>query len=187
MGFLEGLLINKGDQVTIERAVPVTSYATIERFTRSQDANVRENLKWGYILASSSLISGEIFTANGNAHLTVSASPHVSGEYEYTAYRCNADVTLQREVEDVNANGDLTKTWTAVGQSKGWIQVVTAKLRLTDPGLVDGAKYTLQVPKSLGAQVLDRVVYAEHNYRVESVDDVAMDGVVKLQLSEDYR
>jgi hypothetical protein len=35
--------------------------------------------------------------------------------------------------------------------------------------------------------VLDRVVYAEHNYRVESVDDVAMDGVVKLQLSEDYR
>jgi hypothetical protein len=142
---------------------------------------------WGYVLATSGMASGDIWQEDDEYYLIQSANPHECGELEWFGLQCNADVTLQREVEDVNPNGDLTKTWTAVGLSKGWIQVVTAKLRLTDPGLVDGAKYTLQVPKSLGAQVLDRIVYNSHNYRVESVDDVAMDGVVKLQLSEDYR
>lgn len=187
MGFMEGMLVNKGYTITVQRTVPVTSHWMRQRFSRSQDANVRNSMFWGYVLSSSSLVSGDICVEGELSFLVQSTSPHESGELEWFGLQCNADVELQRETKTPDGRGDYTITWPTIGSSKGWVQAVTAALRSTDPGLMPNTKFTMQVTKSLGARVLDRLVYGGKNYRIESVDDVGMDGVAKLQLSEDYR
>jgi hypothetical protein len=41
--------------------------------------------------------------------------------------------------------------------------------------------------KTLGIQLMDRIVFNGINYQVESVDDISMTGVVRLQLGVDSR
>jgi len=43
------------------------------------------------------------------------------------------------------------------------------------------------VPKSIGVIELDRMVFNDMNYQVDSIDDVALEGVVRIQLSVDTR
>ena len=42
-------------------------------------------------------------------------------------------------------------------------------------------------PKSLDVLELDRMVFNDTNYQVDSIDDVALEGVVRIQLSVDTR
>lgn len=37
-------------------------------------------------------------------------------------------------------------------------EIVTYRLRQEDPGLLDSTKYVFQVPKSMAAELLDRIV-----------------------------
>jgi hypothetical protein len=157
-----------------------------ERTRRSGDPSTRDGDWRGTILADSVLVSGDLFDVGGDTYLTQSVTPY--GDYlEWNAVKCTTTVVLWRFVESVNDAGDITHTWTPLASTPSWGQIVTAHLRLADPGLLDAARYVFQVPKSLGVAVLDRIVYGDKNYRVESIDDVAMAGVVRLQLGEDNR
>lgn len=60
-------------------------------------------------------------------------------------------------------------------------------MRQEDPGLLDGTKYTFQVPKSLGVKDLDRISYNGKPYEVVSIDDVGLEGVYRIQLAVDTR
>jgi hypothetical protein len=43
------------------------------------------------------------------------------------------------------------------------------------------------VPKSISAQLLDRIVYNGNNYQVVSIDDVALEGLCRIQVQADVR
>jgi len=63
-------------------------------------------------------------------------------------------------------------------------------LRQYDMGLLPQTRYIFQVPKILGIVELDRIVYGtgdNNKYQVESIDDIALQGVVRIQLSKDMR
>ena len=183
------MLQTRGETATILRTPAIETRLSMERITRSRDPLARDHLWHGYVLASSSLVSGEILQIGTDYFLVQSAnSDHPSGELLYYAVKCNATVTHQRYTETADADGNLTQSWTTLNSSvRAFADIVTARLRAEDPGLLDSAKYVFQVQKSLGIQELDRIVYGGSNYRVESVDDVAMIGVVRLQLAADVR
>lgn len=187
-GYATAFLEARGQLCTIQRSPTVTSYVSMRRASRSTDPSVRDALWQGLILATSSLASGEVFTVGGDSYLCQSAaSDHSSGETLWYALKCNATITHQRLVDTVDGDGNVVKAPQTLGTSSAWGQIVTARMRVEDPGLVDGARYVFQLPASLGVQELDRIVYGGTNYRVESVDDIAMAGVVQVQLGVDVR
>jgi hypothetical protein len=180
--------MTRGEKVTIQRTPSVTSYVTRKRVSNSSDPSTRDAVWQGFILSTSSLVSGELFTIGGDYFLAQTVEPDTSGELLWYAVKTNSNVTHQRYTETANDRGDITQSWVTLNANvKAWGQIVTAKLRAEDPGLLDGAKYIFQAQKSLGITEMDRIVYANTNYRVESVDDIAMAGVVRVQLSVDTR
>lgn len=186
ISWLEGMLETDGDPITILRTPSVTSYVSIKRTSRSSDPANRA-LHEGHVLTSSSLQSGELFTLGADSYLVQSVDRDEEADYWF-AMKCNATVTNQRPTETTDADGNLVQSWTTLASNeKAWGQIVTAKLRAEDPGLVDAARYVFQMRKALGVVEMDRIVYSGANYRVESVDDIAMEGVVRVQLSIDTR
>lgn len=183
------MLQTRGETATILRTPAIETRLSMERITRSRDPVARDHLWHGYVLTASNLISGEIFQNGADYFLVQSTNTdHPSGELLYYAVKCNAAVTHQRYTETVDENGNLVQSWTTLNASvRAFADIITARLRVEDPGLLDSAKYVFQVQKSLGIQEMDRIVYGGSNFQVESVDDVAMIGVVRLQLAVDVR
>lgn len=157
--------------------------------SRSSDPSVRDAVHEGLILPSSGLQSGDVLEVAGDAYLVQSVEfDQVSGCLLWYGLRCNATVEIKRWTETFDENtGRWIKEWQTVATTPAWGQIVTARLRQTDPGLLDSARYLFQLPKALGVQLQDRVVYAGRNFMVESIDDIAMPGVVRVQLGEDAR
>lgn len=188
MSWAEGVLRTRGLAVTIQRTPPVTTYVSLKRSSQSSDPAMRDAIWNGMALASPALVSGDLFMVGGDTYLVQSVVPdYASGQLLWYGVKCNATITHQRYNETYDDDGNLVQSWVTLGTSKAWGQIVTAKLRAEDPGLVDSARYLFQMPKSLGVQELDRIVYGGTNYRVEAVDDIAMPGVVRVQLGVDVR
>lgn len=178
-----------GQQATIRRDPPVTSYVSLQRVSRSSDPSVRDAVHEGLILPNSGLQSGDVLEVSGDAYLVQSVSPdQVSGCLLWYGLRCNAEIEVKRWTEEFDeATGRWIKDWQTVATTPAWGQIVTARLRQTDPGLLDSARYLFQLPKAVGVALGDRIVYGGRNFMVESVDDIAMPGVVRVQLGEDAR
>jgi len=179
-----------GQTCTILRTPAVQSYVSLKRASRgATNPGAREAYWEGLILASSSLASGEVFQISDDTYLTLStgADP-ATGELVVLAAKTNASLTHQRYVETVDEYGNITQEWQTLNADvPAFGQIVTAALRQQDPGLLDNARYVFHVAKSLGIQAMDRIVYNGANYQVESPDDVALPGVVRLQLGTDTR
>jgi hypothetical protein len=158
----------------------------MKRVRTSGDVANRDGEWTGIILVDAMLVSGDVFTVNGESYLVQTAPPSL-GVQEWFAVKCNVTVEHKRLVEGKDDDGNDTQAWTSLGSTPAWGQIVTARLRADDPGLLDQTRYIFQLPSSMGVQVLDRLVYNGRNYRVESIDDVAMSGVVRVQLGEDNR
>ena len=186
MAWIEGMLHTRGKVATIQRTPKVTTRVSLKRSSGSRDPASRDSGVEGYVLSDALLKSGELFVAGTDTYLTQSVEVDDGGDF-YFALKCNATITHQRYTESVDENWNRTQSWATLATSSAWIQVVTARMRGEDPGLVDNARYVLQVPASLGVAELDRIVIGATNYKVESVDDVAMSGVDRVQLSIDTR
>ena len=66
-------------------------------------------------------------------------------------------------------------------------EVITYRMIQQDPGLLEGTKYTLQVPKSLEVELLDRFVFNDKKYQVVSIDEIGLQGISRIQLETDLR
>lgn len=180
-----------GQQCTILRTPAVQSCVSLKRASRgATNPGTREAYWEGLIPASSSLASGEVFQIGSDKYLALSsATDPASGELSVLAAKTNAVLTHQRYVETVDSEtGNITQEWQALNTDvPAFGQVVTAELRQADPGLLDSARYLFHAAKSLGVQVMDRMVYSGANYQVESLDDIGLPGVVRLQLGIDTR
>lgn len=150
---------------------------------------MRDAVHEGLILPNSGLQSGDVLEVSGDAYLVQSVTPdQVSGCLLWYGLRCNAEVELRRRTTryDPDKGRNVTE-WVSVATSPAWGQIVTARLRQADPGLLDSARYVFQLPKALGVTLEDRIIYNDRPFQVESLDDIAMEGVVRVQLGKDAR
>jgi head-tail adaptor len=190
MSYAAKYLQANGQSCTIIRDPTSPSYISLKKVSNSTtDLGMREAFWEGLILANSNLVSGEIFQIGNDKYLTMSTiTDKTTGELYVSAAKTNATLTHSRKEEAADTSGNITETWTALHSNiSAYGQIVTAELRRTDPGLVDNAKYVFQLPKNIGVQAMDRLIYNGIDYQVESVDDIALLGVVRAQLSIDIR
>jgi len=190
MGYAAKYLQAYGQSCTILRVPTVQSYVSLKRASRgATNPGTREAYWEGLILAASNLASGEVFQIGSDKYLTLSAGTDpATGELSVLTAKTNAALTHRRYTETVDQYGNITQSWTTLNTNvPAFGQIVTAELRQQDPGLLDNARYVFQVAKSLGIQQMDRIIYNGANYQVESVDDVALPGIVRIQLSTDTR
>lgn len=189
MGYAEAMLKRYGQDCTILGDPEVATKVLKKRHGSGTDPSRRDSTYRGVVLATSSLVSGKVMSIAGQSYLmqSVMPDPVYPDALSFFAVKCNTEVTLQRYTETADVDGNRTPSWPSLGMSPAWAQVVTARMRQEDPGLLDNARYLVEVPTSLGVRELDRIVLGGSNYKVESIDDVAMPGVVRVQLSIDTR
>lgn len=193
MSYAGNNLKARGQDCIIVRDPIVTTKLSLKRSTRApRNAGERESYWEGLILSSAGLKSGEIVTFRGEDYLTqtVDFDPASCEDAVYLA-KANAILQHMREVEDVDENGNITKDWHTINPDiPSFGSIVTYSLRQFDPGLLPGTRYIFQVPKNIGVVELDRVVYGEgpnNKYQVDSIDDIALKGIVRIQVSVDTR
>lgn len=190
MSYAGKFLQAKGQTCIISRPTPLTTKASIKRSTRaSRDLGIREGYWEGLILASAGLQSGEVLTIGTNKYLAQSVNEDfASTEHAFFAAKCNAVLTHKRYTQTVDEQGNIIEGWQVLNAAvDAYGEIVTYRLRQEDPGLLDSTKYVFQVPKSMGVELLDRIVYNGSNYQVASIDDVALHGVCRIQLEIDVR
>lgn len=189
MGYASKYLKACGQQCAISRTPAVNTYVSLKRSSRgATNPGAREAYWEGLILADTDLASGEIFQINGESYLTLSTRDDpATGELGLLAVKTNAVITHQRYSEEADSNGNIVQEWKDENTVTVFGQIVTASLRQQDPGLLDSARYVFYIAASCGVQKMDRIVYGGENYQVESLDTVALEGVVRMQLGIDTR
>lgn len=193
MSYAEKFLKSKGQDCIINRPAPTNTKVSIKRSTKaSRDLGIREGYWEGLVLFDASLQSGETITIGNDKYLVQSVNyDPASNECAFFAAKCNAVIQHKRYVEELDEYNNVIKEWQDVNLSNINIdcygEIVTYRLRQEDPGLLDSTKYTFQVPKSLGVEFLDRFVFNNKKYQVNSIDDIGMSGVARVQVSDDTR
>lgn len=190
MSYAAKYLKAHGQLCTIERTPAIQSYISMKRSTRAvRDLGSREGYWEGLILADSNLESGEVFSVGNDKFIVQTVTPYAaSGELVWFAAKANAFLTHQRYVEVVDSNGNITQTWETLAENiPAFGEVVTYELRQRDPGLLDSTRYIFQIQKNLGVELLDRFVHLGENYQVNSIDDIALAGIARIQLGSDVR
>lgn len=190
MSYAERFLKAHGQDAVIQRVVPVNTKVSIKRSTKSsRDLGSREAYWEGLVLANAGLQSGEVLTIGTDNYIVQSVNfDPASGEYAFFAAKANATLTHKRLVETADINNNFIRTWQTLNANVvAYGEIVTYQLRQFDPGLLPGTRYIFQVPKNIGVIELDRMVYNGDNYQVDSIDDVALKGIVRLQLAVDLR
>jgi hypothetical protein len=171
------------------RSPAVSCQISMSRATKTvRDLAARDAFWDGMVEASCNIQSGEVIVLPDYTYLVqTSEQDWASGECHFFCVRSNAILAHQRQVEAVSA-GNLVMTWAAASPSVyAYGEMITAALRQYDPGLLPQSKYLFQIPKSLDCEMLDRVVLNGNNYQIDSVDDVILVGLNRLQCSTDTR
>jgi hypothetical protein len=185
MSYVGKFLMAAGRPCTILRATPIESYVSLRRASRSTR---RGEAYWeGLILADTNLTSGDILQIGLDKFL-VHYTHASSGELAWFGAKANAAVSIYRYAELADENGNIIQDWELVASNvPAYGEIVTASLRAQDPGLLPNTRLLLQIPKSVNAQVMDRIVLGDKKYQLDSLDDVMLQGIARLQLSEDLR
>jgi hypothetical protein len=190
MGYMKPFLKSKGDLVTILRTPPVQFYASLKRSTRATYSLIsREHFFEGLIEAESNLQGGEYFTLRDETYMVQTTDFDKESE-ELSVYvaRTNAVIDVKRETETIDEYGNVVKTWVPIESSLPvFVEIATRSLKQEDEGLLDQAIYTFQVPSAKDTQVLDRIVFEGKDYKLDSKDPTGMRGIVRLQVSPDFR
>lgn len=194
MSYAKKFVKSRGESAIIERIPLVNTKVSIKRSTRSsRDLAVREAYWEGLLPIENNLQSGEYITIRGDKCLVQSTNfDKESLEMAFFVTKCNCTVHHQREVETgVDEWNQVIREWRDVDPAftdiPSFCSIVTYRMRQEDPGLLDSTKYVFQLPKRLGVEQLDRIIYNNEKLRVDSIDDVGLSGVVSVQVTSDLR
>lgn len=191
MSYMKAFLRDKGDLITIQRTPTVQFYASLKRSTRATySLPSREHYFEGLCESESNLQGGEYFSSGSETFMVQTADPdRESGELAIFVVRTNAVIDIQRKSGSVNNNtGNITDTWPpSITSLPAYAEIATRSLKQMDEGLLDQAIYTFYVPSSKDIQKMDRVIYESEKYKVDSIDPTGMRGIVRLQVSPDFR
>jgi hypothetical protein len=180
----------------IDRSPIAVTRVFMKRSTKStNNLGNRDALFEGIIPAAKGLKSGELMCVGEDKYLVQSVNFDLASREDiFFAAKCNAILQHKRYTEELDENNNLVKEWKTINADvASFGAIVTYELRQFDPGLLSSTRYVFQVPKSLDVLELDRMVFNDTNdqndtnYQVDSIDDVALEGVVRIQLSVDTR
>ncbi len=190
MSYARKFLLSRGELAIIERIPQIDTKVSIKRSTKSsRDLGAREGYWEGLIPIADSLQSGEIITIRDGKFLVQSVNyDHASEETAFFAAKCNAVLQHKRYIEDTDNGGHIIHEWRVINSDISCFgEIITYRLKQEDPGLLDGTKYTFQIPKSLGIELLDRLIFNGTNYQAVSIDDIGMTNVIRVQAGVDVR
>ncbi|HHY99883.1 MAG TPA: hypothetical protein GYA03_02190 [Tissierellia bacterium] len=190
MSYAKKFLNSKGMDCTIQRPTPFQTKVSIKRSTNSvYNVGVREAFFEGLIPIESNLISGEIVSIKNDNYIVQTVNYDLaSKELEFYCAKCNVIVQHKRYTETIDENLNVVMAWETINADiPAYGEVITYRMIQQDPGLLEGTKYTLQVPKSLGVELLDRFVFNGEKYQVTSIDSLGLVGVIRCQLKIDLR
>jgi hypothetical protein len=190
LSYAKKFLNSKGMDCTIQRPTPFQTKVSIKRSTNSvYNVGVREAFFEGLIPLESDLISGEIVSIKNDNYIVQTVNYDLaSKELEFYCAKCNTIVQHQRCKETIDENFNVVMCWETINSDiPAYGEVITYRMIQQDPGLLEGTKYTLQVPKSLGVELLDRFVFNGEKYQVTSIDSLGLVGVIRCQLKIDLR
>ncbi len=144
------------------------------------------NLVPGEVVAVSAFVSGY---AGQKEILVFSVDPDpVSGQLKFMGAKVNTPLNWQRQTTSVDMDNNVVMVWATVSADiPAFGQVVTAYLRQEDPGLLATTKYIFNTPAAYSIQQMDRVVFDAVSCQVDSPDNVILDGILRLQCSDDQR
>ncbi len=184
-------LINQnGETCSITNRTPaVASLCIVAPSTKSGTGFANRSDYWdGLIPASINISAGEVVSVVGKDILVMSVTDTVRGVTSFLGTRTNADLSWQRQTASVDADNNVIMAWATISADvPAFGQLVTAQLRQEDPGLLPNTKYLFFVPSSYGLAQMDRVVFATVSCQVDALDSIIMDGILRLQCSEDTR
>lgn len=192
MGYAGRYLRKYGKQVTVNREDPVTAYVSLKRSTKAiYSPAARDSMFDGLIEASSGLVSGETFSIGSDVFLTQTADEDpASKEIIIFVVKTNTVVSILRQEETADENFNILKEWKTLKTGiPCYMEVITRTLRQYDAGLLDNAIYTMQISKLMNIKEMDRIKVEGDNksYKVESIDNCGLGGVLRIQLSKDTR
>lgn len=197
MSYTGKFIASRGQDCIIHRSPTVETRVSKKRSTKaSRDLGIREGYWEGLALSKVNLLSGEIITIHEGIkqvkYLVQSTNyDPQSMETAFFAAKCNITFRHLRYVDDVDENFNPIQGWDDVDENNIYIdsygEVITSRMRQSDPGLLEGTIYVIQVPKSLNALKMDRVRFNDENYQIVSIDDIGMSGISRLQLAKDFR
>jgi hypothetical protein len=190
LSYAKKFLNSRGMDCTIQRPTPFQTKVSIKRSTNSvYNVGVREAFFEGLIPLESDLKSGEVLTINNDKYIAQTVNYDLaSKELEFYCAKCNVIVQHQRHEETTDENFNVVMDWETINADiPAYGDVVTYRMIQQDPGLLEGTKYTLQVPKSLGVELLDRFTFNGEKYEVISIDDIGLKGISRIQLKIDLR
>jgi len=190
MSYAENFIQAYGQECVIERTPSVSAYVSMTLATKSYSDN-RDLYRNGLISAKYNLASGEVITVGSEKFLIRSVIPDQhSKEIAFVASKANAIFIHKRFTETADDWGNLTQEWTTITDNVySTAQIVSAALRQQDPGLLSTTKWVFLIPATTTIQELDRLQFKPDGdkCRVDSVDDIRLPGLLRVQCSDDRR
>lgn len=190
MSYAENFIKAHGEKCVIKRTPEVSSYVSIKPATTSY-GDSRDLYRDGLILADSGLKPGEVMEVDGEVLLVRSVyRDKQSGQLSFLVSKANATLTHARFTETTDEWGNVTQKWeTITDDVYSTAQIVSAALRQQDPGLLPTTKWVFLVPATTPLQELDRLQFKPDGdkCRVDSVDDIRLPGLLRVQCSDDRR
>ena len=191
-----------GVSCTINRSPSVSAKVSIKHSTRGTNYGLRESAYEGWI--DTLMTVGETFTVGSSVYL-IHALETLSDAYEFTARKCNSLITLLSLTVTEDEYGNMIQTFADIVTDQDcYGQIVTASLRETDPGLLPTTVRIYTIPE-VSVKVLDRLIhqcaqqqaidmgavydstYGGARFKVDSIDDILIPGLKRIQVSPDTR
>lgn len=149
----------------------------------------RHNFWEGIILSGTGLVAGDVVNVGSTDFLVFSVyNDPVAGVDKFMGAQRNLDIGWFRQTASTDANYNVITTWATVSADIPCFgQTVTAFLRQDDPGLLEDTKWLFHVPNVYNIQKMDRVVFGVVSCQVDYIDTLILDGIIRLQCSDDKR
>jgi hypothetical protein len=152
-----------------------------------------------------SISSGETFTEGSDTYLVFSQRAR-GDAYSFSGRKTNCEVSILERTETTDSEGVVTPSWSVKASSEPVCgEIVTSALRQAEPGLLNTTVRVYYVPSSVEVAILSRLVhemaqeeavdmgavydstYGGARFKVDSIDDLILTGVKRLQCSNDER
>lgn len=189
MKYTDRFIRRKGDACTITSRTPaVASTCIVAPATKGGWRIADRHDYWdGMIPVSAGLGAGEVISVSDKEILVMTTAAN-SGVTFFMGTRTNADLDWQHPTPSTDVNYNVITTWPTVSASVPTFgQLVTAQLRQEDPGLLQTTKYLFLIPSTYKIPVMDRVIFNSVSCQVDALDDIILDGILRLQCSVDTR
>lgn len=192
MNYSERFIKRNGQACTVtSRSPTIASKCIISPSTKGGWRISDRTDYWdGKIPPDINLTPGETVSV-GNKELIVMSTNLESGVTMFMGIRSNASLNWQQQTPSVDPDYNVIMVWNTVSADvPAYGQLITAQLRQTDPGLLPNAKYLFFVPSPYNIGQMDRVIMSGQNTvscQVDALDNIILDGIIRLQCSEDTR